>query len=130
MKLRIRGNSVRVRMDRKDLAELLDRGHVGDEICFGIGRDQAVSYTVQLGSAARCQPHVEYIAGHLLVTVNPVDAEGWRRSDEVGFDHKQVGEDGVVVRVLLEKDFACLDRPVGEESEDTFAFPNPSAGVC
>jgi hypothetical protein len=31
------------------------------------------------------------------------------------------------VRVVLEKDFACLDRPEGEEAEDAWAYPNPSS---
>jgi hypothetical protein len=31
--------------------------------------------------------------------------------------------------VILEKDFACLDRPAWDEAEDAWAFPNPSA-VC
>jgi hypothetical protein len=33
------------------------------------------------------------------------------------------------VRVILEKDFACIDRPLGEEADDAYAFANPSA-VC
>jgi hypothetical protein len=41
---------------------------------------------------------------------------------------EQVVEGGVV-RVLLEKDLVCLNRPAGEESDDAWAFPNPSA-VC
>ena len=130
MKLRIRGNSIRVRMDRRDLSELLERGHTGDEICFGPGRDRALSYAVRIGSAPRSRPQVEYSAGRLLVTIDPVDAEKWRRTDDVGFDHVQVGEGDTVVRVLLEKDFACVDRPAGEEPDDAFAFPNPSVGVC
>ena len=48
--------------------------------------------------------------------------------DRVGFDHQQP-VDGGVVRVLLEKDFACIDRPAGEEADDAYAFPNPSA-IC
>jgi hypothetical protein len=31
------------------------------------------------------------------------------------------------VRVLLAKDFACLNRPAGEESDDAWTFPEPSA---
>ena len=24
------------------------------------------------------------------------------------------------------QDFACIDRPLGEEADDAYAFPNPS----
>ena len=54
--------------------------------------------------------------------------EEWLSSDRVGFDHLQDVEGGVV-RVLVEKDFACIDRPLGEEADDAYAFPNPSS-VC
>jgi hypothetical protein len=130
MKLRIRGNSIRVRMDRNDLAELLDYGRTDSFIRFGLGQDQALSYAVRTGEASRGRPCVEYAAGCVLLTIDPLDVEEWVRSDNVGFNHEQIGEDGIVVRVLLEKDFACLDRPAGEEPDDAFAFPNPSAGVC
>jgi hypothetical protein len=46
----------------------------------------------------------------------------------VGFDEEQTVEGGTV-RVILEKDFACLDRPAEDAAEDTWAFPNPSV-VC
>ena len=72
---------------------------------------------------------MEFVGGRLLVTIDPLDAEELRRGDNVGFDHEQVSYEGVI-RILLEKDFACLDRPAGEETDDAFAFPNPSVGVC
>ena len=56
------------------------------------------------------------------------DAEEWAAGDRVGFDHEQRVEGGTV-RVALEKDFACPDRPEGDATEDTWAFPNPSV-VC
>jgi hypothetical protein len=130
MKLRIRGNSIRLRMDRRDISELLGRGHTGDEIRFGAGEDQALSYSVRLGPAPHNRPQVEFATGRLLVTIDPVDAETWRRTDDVGFDHEQLVDRNTVLRVLVEKDFACIDRPAGEELDDAFAFPNPSGGVC
>ena len=60
------------------------------------------------------------------IQIDPADAEDWLAGDRVGFDHLQP-VDGGVVRVLLEKDFACIDRPAGEEADDAYAFPNPSA---
>lgn len=130
MKLRIRGNSIRLRLDRRDLSELLDRGRTGDELRFGPGRGQVLTYAVAIGAAPSNRPRVDYHTGSLLVIIDRADAEEWGRNDRVGFDSERAGEGGFIVRLLLEKDFACLDRTVGDESEDAFAFQNPTAAVC
>src|SRR5262249_22953691 len=126
MKLRLKGNSMRVRLDRRDIERLIDEGRVDDAVRFGPGL--ASSYGVERGPAPRERPKASSTAGSLLIRIDPEDAEGWLAGDRVGFDHLQP-VDGGVVRVLLEKDFACIDRPAGEEADDAYAFPNPSA-VC
>jgi hypothetical protein len=136
MKLRIRGNSIRVRMDRKDLAELLEWGRATDAIRFGPGADGTLTYAVEVGPAPRQRPHAAYTAGHLRLTIDPDDAEAWSREERVGFYHDQAVEGGVV-RVILEKDFACLEQRSVPEPEDAWAFPTrrrasakPANGVC
>jgi hypothetical protein len=126
MKLRLRGNSIRVRLDRRDIERLIDEGHVDDAVRFGPGL--AFSYAVEAGPAPRERPKASYTDGRLAIQIDRVDVEQWLSGDRVGFDHEQPVEGGVV-RVLLEKDFACIDRPLGEEADDAYAFPNPSA-VC
>ncbi|MHC5543927.1 DUF7009 family protein, partial [Singulisphaera rosea] len=66
-----------------------------------------------------------YSDGRLTIRLDPDDAAEWLEGDRVGFDHRQDMDEGVV-RVLLEKDFACIDRPPGEEADDAHAFPNPA----
>jgi hypothetical protein len=83
---------------------------------------------VEVGVAPRDRPKASYADGRLTIRIEADDAEEWLAGERVGFDHEQA-VDGGVVRVLLEKDFACVDRPVGEEADDAYAFPNPSA-VC
>jgi hypothetical protein len=126
MKLRLKGNSIRVRLDCRDMERLIDEGRVDDAVRFGPGL--AFSYAVEMGPAPRGRPRASYATGRLLIRIDPEDAEDWLAGDRVGFDHLQDVEGGVV-RVLLEKDFACIDRPLGEEADDAYAFPNPSA-VC
>jgi hypothetical protein len=126
MKLRLKGNSIRVRLDRRDIERLIDKGRVDDAVRFGPGL--AFSYVVEMGPAPRGRPKADYTEGRLTIRIDPDDAAEWLAGDRVGFDHLQDVEGGVV-RVLLEKDFACIDRPAGEEADDAYAFPNPSA-VC
>lgn len=128
MKLRIRCNSVRIRVDRKDIAELVDRGRVVDALRFGPGSTHTFTYAVIAGTAPLGQPRADYSTGLLLVTIHPDDVAAWAGGNQVGFNHEQVVEGGTV-RVLLEKDLACVDRPASEEVEDAWAFPNPSV-VC
>jgi hypothetical protein len=123
MKLRIKGNSVRLRLDRRDLAELLEAGRVEDSLRFGPGC--TFTYSIVTGSVQHDRPRIDYVAGNLVITINPDDVQAWHASDRVGFEHQQPVEGGVV-RVIVEKDFACLDRPAGEEPDDAWAFPNPS----
>jgi hypothetical protein len=126
MRLRLRGNSIRVQLDRRDIERLIDEGLVDDAVRFGPGL--AFSYAVGAGPTPRERPRVSYTDGRLAIQIDRVDVEQWLWGDRVGFDHEQPVE-GSVVRVLLEKDFACIDRPLGEEADDAYAFPNPSA-VC
>jgi hypothetical protein len=128
MKLRIKGNSVRLRLDQRDLARLLETGNVEDSITFGTDPGQRFSYAVEIGLAVPGQPSVGYLAGRMLVRLDRRDAEFWAASDLVGFDSEQTTDTGSI-HLLLEKDFACLDRPAGEDADDEFAFPNPSS-VC
>jgi hypothetical protein len=124
MKLRLKGNFIRVRLDRRDIERLIAEGHVGDALRFGPGLE--FSYAVQIGPAPHERPRASYAAGRLTIRIDPTDAEDWLAGDRVGFDHLQ-NVDGGVIRVLLEKDFACIDRPAGEEADDAYAFPNPSS---
>ena len=126
MKLRLKGNSIRVRLDRRDIEGLIDRGKIDDAVRFGPGL--AFSYAVEVGAAPRERPKASYVDGCLTIRIDSEDAEEWLVSDRVGFDHEQA-VDGGGVRVILEKDFACIDRPLGEEEDDAYAFANPSA-VC
>jgi hypothetical protein len=126
MKLRLKGNSIRVRLDRRDIERLIDKGRVDDAVRFGPGL--AFSYAVEVGPAPHERPKASYNDGRLTIRIDPLDVEEWLAGDRVGFNHQQPVEDGVV-RVLLEKDFACIDRPQGEEADDAYAFPNPSS-VC
>jgi hypothetical protein len=128
MKLRIRNNSIRVRLDRTDLAELLERGLVRGALRFGPGSTHTFTYAVMIGSAPPAHPRADYSAGLLVITIHPVTAQLWAAGTRIGFDEEQAVEGGTV-RVILEKDFTNPDRLTEDAAEDTWAFPNRSV-VC
>ena len=103
-----------------------DRQRTGDAaVRFGPGL--AFSYAVEPGLAPRGRATAHYTEG-CRDPDRSDDSDEWLAGNRVGFDHHQP-VDGGVVRVLLEKDFACIHRVDGKESVNAYAFPNPSA-VC
>lgn len=125
MKLRIHGSSVRVRVDQRDLEQLIRDGRVIDETRFGDEPDRCFSCLLEIAGPADALPSVDYCSGRFVIQIGRDTANDWRNTDLVGF--KTTREDrGKTVRLTLEKDFACLDRPVGEQGEDAYAFSNPS----
>ena len=61
MKLRLKGNSIRVRLDRRDMEGLIDRGRIDEAVRFGPGL--AFSYAVEVGVAPRDRPKASYADG-------------------------------------------------------------------
>jgi hypothetical protein len=53
----------------------------------------------------------------------------WASTEKAGFETQQEIGNGKSLRILVEKDFACLERRDGEDESD--AFPHPvSAEKC
>jgi hypothetical protein len=71
------------------------------------------------------RPAVEY-EGHKVTILIPSDqANTWAATDQVGIaEDISLGALGSLA-LLIEKDFACLDR---SETDNEDTFPNPNAG--
>ena len=71
------------------------------------------------------RPTVQYAGGKVTILIPADQANDWGVSDQVGIaEDISLGSAGTLA-LLIEKDFACLDRS-DEENQDT--FPNPSVG--
>ncbi|MDB5295604.1 MAG: hypothetical protein JWO31_1587 [Phycisphaerales bacterium] len=134
MKLRIKGNSLRLRVTRPELAALVEGGRVEESIRFGPGPADRLAYVLQVGTASDgddrddgyASPLVAFAANEVRVTLSPAAVRRWREPDRVAVEGRLPVGGGEVLHVLVEKDFACVDGPPGGEDPD--AFPNPSAG--
>lgn len=114
MKLRIRGNSIRLRVTQSEVAGLIAGQAVIETTAIG---DNQFGYSLNpTGSTLSAQ----FADGQLEVAIPASQAKSWGESQEVGIEG-QLGE----LAVLIEKDFACLDPRDGAEDSDT--FPNPKA---
>ena len=135
MKLRIKGNSLRLRVTRPELATLAEGGQVAEVVRFGPGPRERLAYVLRVADLPAGAAVPAPSAGRTVwatldgqevrVTLAPAAMRRWREPDAVGVDGRQPVGTGEELYVLVEKDFACVDGPPG--SEDPDAFRNPTA---
>src|SRR4051794_38897718 len=114
MKLRLQGNSLRLRLGRSEVANLRDRGAVEEIVAFQLGGK--LTYRIQSHAKAETL-RAEFETGRITVSVPIGTADAWATSDEVGLYAQDGG-----LKIAIEKDFRCLTRT--EEEPD--AFPHPT----
>jgi hypothetical protein len=127
MKLRIKGNSLRLRVSRSELTRFLGSNRIEDTIHFGPGPEAKLTYALE-STATNTATIVRYSPQELTVSISEDQARTWSEAGEVGiYTAVDIGGDRLL-EVVIEKDFACLDRS-DEDNTDTFVNPNVSA-VC
>jgi hypothetical protein len=125
MKLRMKDNSIRLRVSRSELARFQAGERIEETIRFAEAPEAKLTYALE--SAAQSSPvNVRYEGNEVTVILSEDQARRWAAESEVGvYSNVDIGSAGSL-DVLVEKDFACLDRS-DAENEDTFA--NPLAGA-
>ena len=125
MKLRIKGNSLRLRVSRSELARFQAGERIEETIHFTAAPEATLTYALE--SATRPSPvTVRYGSREVTVILSKDRARIWSDESEVGvYTTLDIGAAGSL-EVAVEKDFACLDRS-DEDNRDTFA--NPVAGA-
>jgi hypothetical protein len=115
MKLRIQGNSLRLRLTKKEVAQVRDGGPVASLIEFAPG----VSLAYLLEGSLRAEAMSATFDGRAIkVTIPAHQITEWVETDRVGVE--ALSKTGV--QVLVEKDFQCLHRSVEQEPD---GYPHP-----
>lgn len=123
MKLRIKGNSLRLRLSQSDVARLVQSGEIEETVYFTAEPDAKLTYALKVAPSSEALS-VSYAAQRVAVSINAETAERWTSQDtEVGI-YGSIDTGHGPLELLIEKDFACLDA-TEEENQDT--FPNPIA---
>jgi hypothetical protein len=121
MKMRVRGNSIRLRLKQTEVAELTEKGLVEEVIEFG--EKNKLFYA--LGTSAEAgKVRAEFHENRIKIVIPHAQAKSWSESEQTGIEAEQETGDGKILKLLIEKDFACLKPRKGEEDKD--AFPNPA----
>ncbi|MBV8894469.1 MAG: hypothetical protein JO053_09365 [Acidobacteria bacterium] len=124
MKLRIHGNSIRLRLSQTEVAEFGSAGRVDSSLDFGGGVH--LSYSLVADDAVR-ELAARFEGGDISILIPSRIAEGWVGGDQVGISGEQAAGDAAL-RILIEKDFTCLVPRSGEEDADTFPHPKALTG--
>jgi len=120
MKLRIKGNSLRLRLTRSEVQRLVEQDSVTETTAFGGAAE--FTYAVRTDAGAKAVT-AEYAAGCMTVMIPAAQAADWAASELVGVYNEAAG----TLTIAVEKDFACIDR---DDPEDADAFPNPKRDGC
>lgn len=126
MKLRIKGNSLRLRVAPSEMALLLATGRIEETIHFGLEADARLTYALEQSTSEPALT-VRYQPQEVTVVVGEKQALQWAEQDQVGL-YAEFAVGGQRLELAVEKDFACLDK--GEE-QNADTFPHPKEGaVC
>lgn len=123
MKLRIRDNSIRLRLERAEVETLRDDGLVTSRTAFPGGRE--FGYVVE-SSPASVNPGAVLSDSTVTVRLPETTVLAWANSEQVSIAGEQRLAEGDMLSILVEKDFACLAPREGEDESDM--YPHPNAG--
>jgi len=133
MKLRIKGNSLRLRLLRREVEQFGKNGRISETICFGSSPAAQLTYVLEFDRQAQSITS-HFADNQITVKIPDAVARNWIESDEITLKSEQPIENGITnnasknnLKILIEKDFACLDRKDDPDNAD--AFPHPT-GKC
>jgi hypothetical protein len=119
MKIRIKGNSIRYRLDKKDITALQTQQKVEESTVIGAGN---LHFCIK-SKAGNTAPYIKLESSAIHLSLPQEQIQQWTDTDQVGFSVEIPNTDGSVLQILVEKDFKCLT----ERSEDEAnAFDNPA----
>ncbi len=124
MKLRILGNSLRLRLSQKEVRALEEKGFVKQKAEFGFdSKDLKYTLKATLGSH---DLQATFMDHEILIEIPEAWVRGWEVDDRVGFNTELTLGNGRNLKIVVEKDFKCLTVRPGEDESDN--FPNPLEG--
>lgn len=126
MKLRIRGNSLRFRLTQGEVSRLLTEGKVSESVHFYSSIADLLTYSLEV-----CRNITQIAArfenGEILVTLPTHLIESWASTDQVGIESMQPANQERGLRIVIEKDFQCLQPRSEEDGSNNFPHPQQLA---
>ena len=122
MKLRLQENSIRLRLLQTEVRRLRETGVVSETIVFGSNPAEHLTYSLRVSeNAGEISAQVSGNKIEILLPLN--SAENWTDTNGVGLYAEQKISDQTSLKIVIEKDFVCVERPLDADNKD--AFPHP-----
>ena len=119
MKLRIKANSLRIRLTRSEVEKLANTGYLEEQTIFANNKFiyalQSVDDANELSATLASNKITMFVPKKLI--------NGWPENNVVGFNAKMPLAENESLFLLLEKDFVCLDETT-EDQSDNYENPN------
>jgi len=119
MKIRIKGDSVRLRLTQTDIRNLGQKGYVQELTHFG---NAVFGYRLQRSDEVS-ELLADFSEGNITVFIPDDFAKILVTTDKVGYDTSQPLGENKSLFILVEKDFQCLDHTL-EDQSDMYLNPN------
>lgn len=118
MKIRIKGNSVRLRLTKTEVETFAREGHYMETTRFG---QKHLTYVL------KAKPGITQLKAsfeHDTITIYFPQEETslWAKGTRVGYSNQEDWNNPSALSILVEKDFTCLDNTVEDQSDN---YPNP-----
>lgn len=120
MKLRLYQNSIRMRAQIPEVEAVKTTGVIEAFVQLGPNENDRLNYKVKFDNSSAL--NVEFHDREVVMHVPEKIGHQWARSEEVGIYGTQDLGNGKTLRILLEKDFKCLDNT---DEDQSIMYPNP-----
>jgi hypothetical protein len=120
MKIRIKGNSIRIRLTRSEVDLFGKEGRIEEHTQFGGPQLTYVLQKTANGNALSAS----FENNTVTMLMPEAWANEWLETERVGYESNMPLGDGQDLYLLLEKDFVCLDNTTEDQSDN---YPNPLA---
>ena len=119
MKLRIKGNSLRLRLSKTEVEQLVVANYLEELTLFG---RNTFGYALQVKDDGD-QLSADFDGGKITVFIPAIFIKDWAVNEVVGFNATIEVSGAASLYILVEKDFKCLDE-VTEDQSDNYENPH------
>ncbi|MBV9156959.1 MAG: hypothetical protein JO097_11910 [Acidobacteriaceae bacterium] len=123
MKLRFRDNSLRLRLNRREVEELVSGASLEEAIHFP--GNTRMSYLLECSPKNAAEAWFQQ--GVIRVSAPKTQLKEWASGDSIGL-YFDLPANGAVLKIAIEKDLECIEGP--SEERDPDAFPRVPSKKC
>ncbi len=118
MKLRIKGNSIRYRLTKTEVANFAIHKYLEEKVEFGANE---LIYALESKDNVN-EVATSFVNNKITITIPQNLANEWTSIELVGLQNEYLNEVHKKIFILVEKDFVCLDNTFEDQSDN---YPHP-----